>query len=554
MLAELALVLARLFGRGGNRVGALLYDTGDGGARRAARHRPQARAAHRRRARQDRRAAATAVGQRGSTTDLAAMLDAVAKLARRRALIVVISDFIGDGDWGRSLLRLVPRHEVVALRVIDAADDELPDVGLVVVEDAETGEQLVVDSGDPLLRARLRAGVEERDARLAAGMRRAGVPIHRIGTDADLATALIEVVASTQAQARVTLADPVLLAVGLLVTAGLAWAAVAAARRRAAALAAAGIAAGGPGRGRRTRLGGVWFTIAGVAVLAVAVAGPAASVPVSRASGTVILAMDVSGSMAATDVAPSRLGAAKQAALSFINAQPGQRGHRRRRVPAGRPRGRPADRRPRRRRSAAIGRLTVSGGTSLGDAILASLSAITRKTVAFGRDGSAPDIGYWPSATIVLFSDGQDETGGQPAAPTPARPPRWPQKAGVHIDTVGVGTTAGTTVEVDGYHLFTALDEAALTVDLAGHRRHLPSGIGRERAQRDRLVHQPAAHRHPRAAAAGRRVHRAGPRAARGGRRAHRDPVRAGWSECPSPGRGRCSRSSSFRWCSPSGG
>jgi uncharacterized protein (DUF58 family) len=122
----------------------------------------------------------------------------VAKLARRRALIVVISDFIGDGDWGRSLLRLVPRHEVVALRVTDAADDELPDAGLVVVEDAETGEQLVIDSSDPLLRARLRAGAERRDAGLAAGMRRAGVPIHRIGTDADLATALIEVVASTQ--------------------------------------------------------------------------------------------------------------------------------------------------------------------------------------------------------------------------------------------------------------------------------------------------------------------------------------------------------------------
>ncbi len=132
------------------------------------------------------------------TTDLAAMLDAVAKLARRRSLIIVISDFIGDGDWERSLLRLGPRHEVVALRVVDAADDELPEAGLVVVEDAETGEQLVVDSGDPLLRARLRAAVEERDASLAAGMRRAGVPVHRIDTTADLATALVEVVASTR--------------------------------------------------------------------------------------------------------------------------------------------------------------------------------------------------------------------------------------------------------------------------------------------------------------------------------------------------------------------
>ena len=117
-----------------------------------------------------------------------------------------------------------------------------------------------------------------------------------------------------------SLADPLLLALGLVVAVALAWAAVAVARRRAAALAAAGVAARGPGR---ARLGGVWFTIAGVAVLAIAVAGPAASVPVSHASGTVILAMDVSGSMAATDVAPSRLAAAKKAALSFIDAQPG---------------------------------------------------------------------------------------------------------------------------------------------------------------------------------------------------------------------------------------
>ena len=202
VLNELALVLARLFGRSGNRVGALLYDTGavrtvpPGTGRRHA-LRIGAELARTSEAGQH-GVGQHGVGRQGGTTDLAAMLDAVAKLARRRALIVVISDFIGNGDWGRSLLRLVPRHEVVALRVIDAADDELPDVGLVVVEDAETGEQLVIDSSDPLLRARLRAGVGGRDARLAAGMRRAGVPIHRIGTDADLATALIEVVASTQ--------------------------------------------------------------------------------------------------------------------------------------------------------------------------------------------------------------------------------------------------------------------------------------------------------------------------------------------------------------------
>jgi Ca-activated chloride channel family protein len=257
----------------------------------------------------------------------------------------------------------------------------------------------------------------------------------------------------------VSLADPVLLAVGLLVATILAWAAVAAARRRAATLAAAGVAADGSGR---SRLGGVWFTIAGVAVLAIAVAGPAASVPVSHAAGTVILAMDVSGSMAATDVAPSRLAAAKQAALSFINAQPGsvdigvvafQQGGLEAALPT-------ADHAT---VSAAVRRLTVGGGTSLGDAILASLSAITSRTVTIGPDGSAPTIGYWPSATIVLFSDGQDEAGGTGADASTGAAASVAEKAGVHIDTVGVGTTAGTTVDVDGYHLFTALDPATLT-------------------------------------------------------------------------------------------
>ena len=262
-----------------------------------------------------------------------------------------------------------------------------------------------------------------------------------------------------------SLADPLLLALGLVVAVALAWAAVAVARRRAAALAAAGVAAAGSGRGR-ARLGGVWFTIAGVAMLAIAVGGPAASVPVSRAAGTVILAMDVSGSMAATDVAPSRLVAAKQAALSFIDAQPDsvdigvvafQQGGLEVALPT-------ADHAV---ASAAVRRLAAGGGTSLGDAIIASLSAITRKTVTIAPCGGAPDIGYWPSATIVLFSDGQDEpgaanggTGTSPGADVAAT---VAEKAGVHIDTVGVGTVAGTTVDVAGYHLFTALSVSTLT-------------------------------------------------------------------------------------------
>ncbi|MET8007876.1 DUF58 domain-containing protein [Nonomuraea glycinis] len=192
VLAELALVLARLFGRGGNRVGALLFDIGKprvvppGTSRRHA-LRIGAELAR-----------TTGVRGGGATTDLAEMLDAAGRLARRRALVVVLSDFIGDGDWERSLQRLARRHEVVALRIVDTADDVLPEAGLIVVEDAETGEQLVVDSADPLLRVRFRAAVDARDARLAAGMRRAGVPVHRVDTDRDLAEALVEVVARTR--------------------------------------------------------------------------------------------------------------------------------------------------------------------------------------------------------------------------------------------------------------------------------------------------------------------------------------------------------------------
>ena len=229
-----------------------------------------------------------------------------------------------------------------------------------------------------------------------------------------------------------TLASPALLAVGLLAAVALGCGVVAVSRRRATALAAAGVA--GPGRARQA---GVWLTIAGIAVLAIAVAGPAASLPVPRASGTVILAMDVSNSMGAKDVGPNRLAAAQRAARSFIAAQPdsinvGVVAFEQGALVTNRPRRDHAE------AAAAIGRLRVYGGTSLGSAIIASLSAITGKAISVRRDGTIPGIGYWPSATIVIFSDGQDEG----AAGATARATAAAEKAGVRIDTVGVGTTA----------------------------------------------------------------------------------------------------------------
>jgi uncharacterized protein (DUF58 family) len=129
------------------------------------------------------------------------MLDTVASLARR-CLVVVISDFIGTGEWQRPLIRLAHRNDVVALRVVDRADEALPEVGLIVVEDAETGEQLLVDSADPWFRARFRDGVDEREAGLRSGMRRGGVPLHRVDTGSDLLETLLKVITETQRRRR----------------------------------------------------------------------------------------------------------------------------------------------------------------------------------------------------------------------------------------------------------------------------------------------------------------------------------------------------------------
>ncbi len=254
-----------------------------------------------------------------------------------------------------------------------------------------------------------------------------------------------------------SLAHPLLLVPGLLLAVGLTVGSILLARRRPAALARSGLALTGSSARPLER----WLSLAGVFLLAVAVAGPSASLPVGRSAGTVIVAMDVSNSMSATDVSPSRLAAAQQAALAFIDAQPdtvdvGVVGFDQGALttsPIGQDRA---------ASKAAVENLRIAGGTSLASAILGSLSAITGETVTIGRDGDLPDLGYWGSATIVLFSDGEDQSGDAGAeAVTDAA--TIAQNAGIHIETVGVGTANGTTVELGGFRLHTALDTEQLT-------------------------------------------------------------------------------------------
>ena len=254
----------------------------------------------------------------------------------------------------------------------------------------------------------------------------------------------------------VSLAYPLLLVLGLLVAAALVVGAVLASRRRSAAFVAAGVSV----PGRRSRQPQLWLMLAGVVLLAVAVAGPAAALPVGRSAGTVILAMDVSNSMSADDVAPNRLAAAQQTALDFVDAQPdsvdiGVVGFDQGALSTSLP---SADRAA---TKAAVQNLRISGGTSLAAAILGSMSAITGESVTIGENGELPDLGHWGSATIVLISDGEDQGGSSDAVTAAAT---IAQNSGVHIETVGVGTADGATVAIDGYQLHTALDAEQLTV------------------------------------------------------------------------------------------
>ena len=194
VLSEVAATVAQLFVRGGNKVGALVYDN------QTVRTIPP---------RQGRNQVLALLnellrpaGGRGAVTDLRRLLDTGARMIRRRSLVVVVSDFISEPGWERSLLRLSERHEVVALGLVDPREFELPDAGLLVVEDAETGEQLVVDSSDPEFRRRLRDAGEARETAVRDAARRAGVDLHVISTDDDLVAAFVRIVGSRKRRRR----------------------------------------------------------------------------------------------------------------------------------------------------------------------------------------------------------------------------------------------------------------------------------------------------------------------------------------------------------------
>lgn len=233
--------------------------------------------------------------------------------------------------------------------------------------------------------------------------------------------------------------------------------------------------------------------LVGFMLLLLALARPEATVRLPRIEGTVILAFDVSASMAADDFAPDRMTAAKEAARVFIEEQPPSiligivafsSGGLVITPPT-------ADRVE---LLAAIDRLSPQGGTSLGQGIFSSLNAVAGEPIDLGAsleesqlesDGDLSqllsegiDIGYFPAAVIILLTDGENTAGSDPLAMA-----QLAADAGVRIYPVGLGSEEGAIIEVDGFQILTRLNGETLN-DIA----RLTNGTYFEANSEDQLI------------------------------------------------------------------
>ena len=210
------------------------------------------------------------------------------------------------------------------------------------------------------------------------------------------------------------------------------------------------------------------FYLAGLGLLLFAVARPHMPLSLPRIEGTIILAFDVSASMDATDLEPSRMEAAKTAAIAFIQQQPstvriGVVSFSEGGLVVQPPTNNEID------LLDAINRLAPQSGTSLGQGILAGLNIIISADAPSQAIDDDPDddsatpvptalpSGSFDDAAIVLITDGENMS-----EPDPLDAAERTADYGVRIHTVGLGTTAGTTLEIDGYTVATRLNEDLL--------------------------------------------------------------------------------------------
>jgi uncharacterized protein (DUF58 family) len=195
VLIDFVTTLARLLTRHGNRVGAIFYDShvekmipARGGRIQVLRltndllKQPQL--------------------PRAPFTNLTPLLEGGLYSFRKRSLVFVISDFICAPGWERTLNLLNQRHEVLTVRLWDPREIELPDMGMVVMEDAETGEQMFVDTHDRKFRQRFEDAARLREVELAQAFKRAGVDALALSTEDDLVQAIVRFASLRRRQGR----------------------------------------------------------------------------------------------------------------------------------------------------------------------------------------------------------------------------------------------------------------------------------------------------------------------------------------------------------------
>lgn len=204
----------------------------------------------------------------------------------------------------------------------------------------------------------------------------------------------------------------------------------------------------------------LWLYLLGISVLLFSLSRPEVVVELPRIEGTVILAFDVSNSMAADDFEPSRMEAAKIAARNFVENQPGtiQLG-----VVAF-SNGGLVVQPPTDDQTAVldtIDRLNPQGATSLGQGIFSALNAIAGEALEIDltgfEEGVPVDIGKFPSAVILLLTDGENTSNLDPL-----KIAQIAAEAGVRIFPVGIGSQEGAILQIEGFSVSTQLDELML--------------------------------------------------------------------------------------------
>lgn len=183
-LIDFVTTMARILTRHGNRVGAVFYGS------RVERAIP-ARGGRMQVLRLVNELLKYPYLERAPFTNLGALLEGGLNAIKKRSLIFVVSDFISEPGWERPLKLVNQRHELIAVRLWHPSELELPDIGPVIMEDSETGEQLYVDTHDPKLRARFRQAAQQREAALSEAFKSAGVDAFSLGTEEDMVRAIV---------------------------------------------------------------------------------------------------------------------------------------------------------------------------------------------------------------------------------------------------------------------------------------------------------------------------------------------------------------------------